>query len=163
MVRRAFFSFHYANDIWRVNQVRNSWITYSDRKTAGYIDSAEFEKIKKQGRKAVENWIDFQLINTSVTVVLIGSETSSREYVRYEIQESYKRGNGIVGIYIHNLKNNDGITSLKGDLDFGKIGTDKFGRSLFFRDVARTYDYVMEGGYKNIGSWIEEAARNVGR
>lgn len=163
MVRRAFFSFHYANDVWRVNQVRHRWITQKDRKTAGFIDAAEFEKIKRQGTKAVNNWIDSQLINTSVTVVLIGSQTSSREFVRYELQESYKRGNGIVGIYIHNLKNNDGRATVKGDLNFGKIGTDKFGRAVYFRDIAQTYDYVLNNGYSNIGHWIEEAARKVGK
>lgn len=162
MVRRAFFSFHYANDIWRINQVRNSWIT-KDRKTAGFIDSAEFEKIKRQGKRAVENWIDSQLNNTSVTVVLIGSETSTREYVRYEIKESFKKGNGIIGIHIHSLKNKDLKSSTKGNFNFGKVGEDKFGRSLYFRDVAKIYDYKLNDGYNNLGKWIEEAAREVGR
>ena len=32
---------------------------------------------------------------TSVTVVLIGKETSDRKYVQYEIQRSYQEGKGI--------------------------------------------------------------------
>lgn len=46
MARRAFFSFHYKNDVWRANQVRNSWVTQG-KEAAGFIDSAEFEKIKE--------------------------------------------------------------------------------------------------------------------
>lgn len=82
MTRRAFFSFHYKNDVWRANQVRNSWVTQG-KEAAGFIDSAEFEKIKGKGKgdNAVEDWIDEQLKGTSVTVVLIGSETSNRKYV----------------------------------------------------------------------------------
>ena len=68
MARRVFFSFHYKNDVWRANQVRNSWVTQG-KEAAGFIDSAEFEKIKENGDKAVENWIDEQLKGTSVTVV----------------------------------------------------------------------------------------------
>jgi len=162
MVRRAFFSFHYANDVWRVNQVRHSWIT-RDRKTAGFIDSAEFEKIKKQGKRAVENWIDSQLNNTSVTVVLIGNQTSNREYVQYEIRESYKKGNGIIGIHIHRLKNKDHKISTKGNLNFGKIGENEYERTLYFRDIAKVYDYKLDDGYNNLGKWIEKAAKEVGR
>ena len=46
--------------------------------------------MKKQGDRAVKDWIDRQLKNTSVTVVLIGSETSNRPYVQYEIKKSYE-------------------------------------------------------------------------
>ena len=96
MVRKTFFSFHYKNDVWRANQVRNSWVT-QERQSASFIDSAEFEKIEKQGKRAIENWIDEQLKGTSVTVVLIGSETSNREYVKYEIKRSYQKRNGFLG------------------------------------------------------------------
>ena len=48
MARRVFFSFHYERDVWRANVVRKSWVTKPDRKTAGFIDAAEFEKIQRQ-------------------------------------------------------------------------------------------------------------------
>ncbi|BDP76418.1 hypothetical protein EfmAA242_06460 [Enterococcus faecium] len=67
-------------------------------KEAGFVDKAEFEKVKRNGDIAIKNWIDNQLIGTSVTVVLIGKETLDREYVKYEIQESYKRGNAILAV-----------------------------------------------------------------
>ena len=69
MARRVFFSFHYANDINRSMTVRNSWVTQG-KEAAGFIDKAEFEQIKRQGDKAVHNWIDRQMEGTSVTVVL---------------------------------------------------------------------------------------------
>ncbi|WP_303766396.1 TIR domain-containing protein [Ruminococcus flavefaciens] len=83
--------------------VRNSWVTQG-KEAAGFIDKAEFEKIKKTGDTAVHRWINNQLNGTSVTVVLIGSETLSRPFVKYEICESVKRGNAIIGVYIHNVK-----------------------------------------------------------
>src|SRR6185312_7999960 len=113
MARNTFFSFHYENDVWRANIVRQSWVT-KDREAAGFLDAADFEKVKKGGDAAIKKWIDNQLIGTSVTAVLIGAETHNREYVKYELEQSWKRGNGIVGIYIHSVKNSDGKTSAKG-------------------------------------------------
>ena len=150
-MRKVFFSFHYGNDVWRANQVRNSWVT-KERSAAGFIDSADFEKIEKEGEQAIKDWIVEQLKGTSVTVVLIGNETSNRKYVKYEIEKSFEKGNGIVGVYIHNLKNQDGKTSIKGSTIFRELGT-----------VYRVYDYVNDNGYDNLGNWIEEAAKNAGK
>jgi hypothetical protein len=158
MARRVFFSFHYKNDVWRANQVRNSWVTQG-KEAAGFVDAADFEKLEKEGKEAIKRWIDNQLSGTSVTVVLIGSETSSREYVQYELQKSYKKGNGIIGVFIHKLKDKDGKTSTKGDTTFGELGKDKDGESVYFFQVAKTYDYVDDDGYNNLGNWIEKAAK----
>jgi len=47
------------------------------------------------------------LKDTTVTVVLIGKETASRPWVKYEIEQSIARKNGLLGIYIHHLKHSD--------------------------------------------------------
>lgn len=85
MARRAFFSFHFERDVWRAGQVRNSWVT-QDREDAGFWDAAAWESVKRKGDAAVHAWIDGQLKGTSVTVVLIGTETAQRKYVSYEIE-----------------------------------------------------------------------------
>ena len=102
MARKVFFSFHYENDINRAMIVRNSWVTQGVEK-AGFIDKAEFEQVRRQGTKAIENWIDGQLVGTSVTVVLIGSETLERDFVQYEIRKSIEKGNAIIGVKINNI------------------------------------------------------------
>ena len=163
MVRNAFFSFHYRNDVWRANQVRHSWVTKGDRVAAGFVDAADFEEVKKGGEAAIKRWIDAQLSGTSVTVVLIGSETSTRDYVKYELQKSYAKGNGMLGIYIHNCKDKSGNTSSKGSNHFGEIGKDDKGDPVYFSAAYTMYDWVNDDGYQNIGTWIEAAATKAGR
>lgn len=163
MARNVFFSFHYKNDVWRANVVRNSWVTKPDRNASGFVDKADFEEIKKGGDKAIKKWIDEQLIGTSVTVVLIGSETSSRDYVKYELQESYKRGNGMLGVYIHKIEDQNGKTSTKGDNMFGEIGKDKDGKPVYFSVNYTTYDWKDDDGYNNLGKWVEKAAKDAGK
>lgn len=155
-MKNVFFSFHYDNDVNRANVVRNSWVIRGN-KDAGFIDKAEFEKIKAKGDKVVYNWIDEQLIGTSVTAVLIGQETCNRDFVRYELQQSYIRGNKIIGIFIHNIKDmRTGLTSLKGNTTFGSLGKDFAGNDIYFHQIAKTYDWVNDDGYNNFGKWIED-------
>lgn len=147
MGRRVFFSFHYEKDVWRAGQVRNSWITKPDREAAGFWDAVAWEEVKKKDEAAVNKWIDKQLEGTSVTIVLIGAETSEREYVQYEINQSWNKRNGLIGIYINNLKDQKEKTDIKGSDPFVKLG---------YTGI-KTYDWINDNGYKNLGDWIEAA------
>jgi hypothetical protein len=113
MARRVFFSFHHQQDSWRVAQVRNSWLLQKGQ-TNTFMDAAAWEAVRRKGDNIVKKWIDRELNGTGVTVVLIGRYTAQRRYVQYEIEQSYKRGNGLLGIYIHGIKNPNGHTSAKG-------------------------------------------------
>ena len=163
MARKVFFSFHYERDIWRAGQVRNSWVTKPDRQDAGFWDAASWEKVQKEGDEAIKSWIKKQLDGTSVTVVLIGKETSNRIWVKYEIQESYKRSNGLLGIYIHQIKDSSGDTDTKGDNYFGEIGVDTNGNKVYFSSLYPAYDWVDDNGRDNLGDWVEKAAKKAGR
>ncbi len=101
MARRAFFSFHYEKDIFRVSQVRNSGMTKGGYQQSGFIDHADWEQLKRQGDAAIKRWINSQLDGATVTVVLIGSETADRPWVNYEIRRSHELGMGLLGIHIH--------------------------------------------------------------
>lgn len=162
MTRRTFFSFHYERDIWRANVVRNCWLT-QDREAVGFWDASLWEEAKKTGDEAIKRMIDNGLKNTSVTIVLIGTETSKRKWVRYEIEQSYIRGNGLLGMYIHNIKDRNGATDLMGSNPFSSLYIDQNGRQVYLSSLYSTYDWVLNSGYANIGNWIEWAAAAAGR
>ena len=113
MARKVFFSFHYERDIWRTNVVRNSGIV-DGTAAAGFHDASLWEEAKKKGDADVKKLIDNGLVGTSVTVVLIGAETSTRKFVNYEIEQSIARGNGLLGIYISGIKDQKGNTDTQG-------------------------------------------------
>lgn len=163
MARRVFFSFHYERDIWRAGIVRNSWLTQEDREAAGFWDAASWEEVKKKGEEAIKRWIANQLEGTSVTVVLIGAETSERKYVQYEIIQSYNKGNGLLGVYIHNLKDKNGQTDTKGSNPFDYISIEQNGKKVYFSHIYPTYDWVSHDGYNNFGDWVEKAAKKAGK
>ncbi len=162
MARRVFFSFHYERDIWRANVVRNSWVT-QDREEAGFWDASLWEEAKKKGDSALKMMINDGLEGTSVTVVLIGRETSSRKWVRYEVKKSYEEGKGVLGVYIHNIKDQNGNADVKGINLFGKLGEDEDGDPIYFAQKYQTYDWVDDDGYENLGDWVEKAAEEAGK
>lgn len=146
MARKVFFSFKY-EDVSRAMVVRNSWVAQG-KTSAGFIDKAEFEEVKRKGDQAIKNWINKQLEGTSVTVVLVGEKTCNSKWVKYEIEQSIARGNGLLGIDISKIKNLQGETSPR---------CEKIPSGYNF------YLWNNNDGYKNIGDWIEKAAKDAGK
>lgn len=148
MARRVFFSFHYQRDIFRINQIR-SIPSITGCPAAGFQDASLWEAARKKSDSAIKDMIDEALYNTSVTVVFIGNQTANREYVRYEIEQSIDRGNGIVGIQIHHLKDHNQNTDDPGSTP-GLLKANGF----------KVYKYV---DHKKLANRIEEAAINAGK
>jgi len=113
MAKRVFFSFHYQDVIdFRANVVRNHKLTKD--KNAGYFDASIWEDAKKTSDLALKRLINGELKNTSVTCVLVGSQTFNRRWVSYEIMKSFEKGNDILAIHINGIEGKDGKTKSKG-------------------------------------------------
>ena len=99
--RQVFFSFYYDEDVWRVAQVRNIGTIEGQP----LFSDNGWEKVRRTSDEAIKRWIDKEMSMRSCVVVLIGEHTASRKWVKYEIEQAWKKGKGIVGIYIHKLEN----------------------------------------------------------
>lgn len=156
MARRAFYSFHYVPDNWRASQVRNMGVVDGNKPAT----DNEWEDVKKGGDIAIQKWIDGQLDGKSVAVVLIGAKTAGRKWINYEIKKAWEDGKGVLGVYVHNLKNSDGDQTAKGSNPFNefKIG-DKLLSSIVkaydppYSTSTKVYDHIKE----NLADWIEKA------
>ena len=155
MARKVFFSFHYQRDIWRACIVRNSGVVEGVA-AAGFSDASIWEEAKKKGDAAIKKMIDDALIGTSVTAVLIGAETANRTYVNYEIEKSIERGNGILGIHIHNIKDQNGKTDTVGAVP-KKLLDGAY--SVYTWDRAKFGDWV-EDAYKKAQEKKAQAAKS---
>lgn len=159
MTRKVFFSFQFKNDIFRVNQVRK---INQFQETNEFHDHATHEKIMCESDVKIKRWIDNQLNGASVTCVLIGSNTSQSKWVRYEIRRSIEMKKGILGIYIHNIKDKYGMVSPKGNNPFDdlKVGGILLSKTCkVYNPFADAYNFIRN----NISQWIEDAAKKVGR
>src|SRR5262245_8751940 len=110
MARRTFYSFHYKPDSHHAAQVRSTGMVDGNKP----VTDNDWEAITSGGDVAIKKWIAGQLSGTSCTIVLIGTNTAGRKWINYEIVESWNEGKGVVGVYIHNLKDLGGDQSSKG-------------------------------------------------
>jgi hypothetical protein len=158
MARKALYSFHYKPDNWRASQVRNIGVVEGN----STVSDNDWEAIKKGGDKAIQNWIDGQLKGRSCTIVLIGENTAGRKWIKYEIEQSWNDSKGVLGIYIHNLKDRDGNQSSKGKNPFDDFTMNRDGKKL--SSIVKAYDsayststYVYDYIKNNLEGWVEDA------
>lgn len=152
--RQIFYSFHFDNDVLRVQQIRNIG-AIEDNKPVSVND---WEEVKKKGKTGVEKWIDDNMNYRSCVVVLIGEETAERPWVKYEIKKAWEDGKGLLGIYIQNIKCPRNGKSNKGRNPFDQF-TFKDGSKLSSK--VNCYNPSPNDAYNdiksNIEKWIETA------
>ena len=134
MIRRCFYSFHYAPDNWRASQVRNIGVIEGNRPAR----DNDWETITRGGDAAITRWIANQMYGRSCTSVLVGASTANRKWINHEIVESWNSGMGVVGIHIHGLLNRLSQTDRKGANPFDYIPYGNGGSML--SSVVQCYD-----------------------
>jgi len=156
MARKAFYSFHYTPDNWRASQVRNMGVIEGNAP----VSDNDWETVTKGGDTAIEKWIADQMDGKSCSIVLIGSGTAGRKWINYEIVKTWNDKKGVLGVYIHGLKDKDQKQSSKGGNPFDHVTVGQKTLS----SIVKVYDppYVTSTDiYKyindNLAGWVETA------
>lgn len=157
-MRRTFYSFHYKPDNWRASQVRNMGVVDGNRPCA----DNDWEAVTQGGDEKIKKWIAGQLQGKSCVIVLIGGNTAGRKWINYEIIRGWDAGKGVVGVYVHNLLDDDKEQAAKGANPFSSIGYGKTGKMLSaivkaydppYTTSTNAYGYIKD----NLAAWVEEA------
>ena len=154
MARRCFFSFHYKPDSIRAAQVRQIGSIEGNRPAT----DNEWETITRGGDAAIKRWIANQLNGKSCTIVLVGSNTANRKWINHEIVRSWNDGMGVVGIYIHGLKNFEGHVSTKGKNPFDFIPYGDTKKKL--SSIVKCYN-ALGSNSKERYAWISRHIANA--
>jgi hypothetical protein len=156
MARSVFYSFHYKPDNSRAAQIRNMGVVDGNKPAS----DNDWEKIKGGGDRAIEKWIDDQLKGKSCAVVLIGADTAGRKWIKHEIKTAWNNRKGVLGIYIHGLKDLNGSQSSKGNNPFDDLtlGGNRLSSTVKtydppYSDSKEVYAYIRN----NLDAWIEKA------
>jgi hypothetical protein len=158
MARRIFSSFHYKPDNWRAATVRSIGAIEGNK----LASDNDWESVTSGGDSAINRWIDEQMKGKSCVVVLIGSGTAGRKWINYEIEKGWSDGKGLLGIYVHTLKDRDGNQATKGRNPFDgfTVGEQKKKLSSIvkaydppYSTSSNAYGYIKD----NIVDWIEDA------
>lgn len=154
--RKVFYSFHFKQDAWRASQVRNMGVLEGNEPAS----DNDWEDIKKGGESSIKRWINSQLQGRSCAVVLIGTHTANRKWINYEIKRAWELRKGVVGVYIHHLKDKDQKQSTKGNnpFDYFRVQDQLLSKIVKaynppYSTSTKVYEYIKS----NIADWIEEA------
>jgi hypothetical protein len=149
----VFYSFHYDKDVFRVQQIRNIGVIEGDEP----VSPNDWEQIKRRGDAAVERWIDESMKYKRCVIVLIGSETTGRKWVKHEIKRAWELKKGLFGIYIHNLRDPRTGTCGKGGNPFNNWNVG--GQSM--ANLIPCHDPTSWDAYgdisRNMATWVSQA------
>lgn len=112
----VFYSFHYQEDFWRVMQVMNMGVVDGQ-----HLNSQAWETVKRQGDKAIKDWIEKEMKRKSAVIVLNGRYTAGRPWVQYEIQRAWQIRKPLLAIDINRLLDQHGHNSPQGSDPFACI------------------------------------------
>lgn len=161
MTRRVFYSFHYVPDNWRASQVRNIGVVEGNTPAS----DNDWETVTKSGDKAIQNWIDGQLNGRTCSIILIGQNTAGRKWINYEIKKSWEDGKGLLGIYVHRLKDRNGLQSSQGGNPFDQFTLNDSEKKMSsivkaynppYMDSKDVYGHISD----NLEGWIEAAVKS---
>lgn len=158
MAKKCFLSFYYYEDSWRVSKVK--YIGAIEEQPI--LTANKWEEIKKKGDDAIKDWIENNMRGKECLIVLVGAHTSSRRWVKYEIRRACEKGIGVLGIYIHNLKDSVGNQSTKGTNPFENVSINGEGISSYAKMYDPPYStstYVYDHIAENISGWVDSAIR----
>lgn len=113
----VFYSFHYDRDAWRVQQIINMGVVEGQP----LLNAQKWEEVYRQGETAIKNWIANQMKYKTTVVVLVGAETATRPWVRYEIGYAWDNYKPLVGIHINGLADSNGRPDRRGENPFEKV------------------------------------------
>jgi len=94
--RHVFISFAY-EDVDEVNLLRGQ--AKSDRTDLQFDDFSVKEAFDSENADYIKRQIRERIDRCSVTVVYLSDKTASSSWVNWEIEESFKRGKGVIGVY----------------------------------------------------------------
>ena len=155
----VFYSFHFDNDVFRVQQIRNMGVI--DGNTP--VSANDWEQLKRKGDPAVERWIDDNMKYKRCVVVLIGSDTANRPWVHYEIKKAWTDRRGLLGVYIHNLKCPRTGTCVRGPNPFDRFTVaDQPMANLVQAHDPNSWDAYNDIA-RNMQNWVATAIANAQR
>lgn len=156
MSKSVFYSFHYQQDVHRVQLVRN----INALEGQPVLNAQDWENVRRGGTKAIQEWIDKQMAYKKAVIVLIGHHTADREWVIYEIEKAWAAKKPLLGIYIHGVSSLGSVDPQgKNPFDNAAVGSvptfDPTVRDWSGRiDSQATYNKLRN----NIVSWSDQGA-----
>lgn len=157
MTLRVFFSFDHEHDSRRAERIKTCWESKGGL-TAGFLEPSRLKALKRKGEKSMHKWVDAQVRYGDVTAVLIGWRTSQQTAVRHAIERSHQLEKGLLGIFVHNIKDYFGKIDPEGPNPFDTFFIRIEGAKTYLSQLYPVYRWIEDAGHFHLADWIRRAA-----
>ncbi len=154
---RVFYCFDGKEDYWRVYKLTENFNHLAGQKI---FSPQEWQQVLKKGEHVIKDWSEKNLQVASCLVVFIGTQTAQRDIVLFQIEQAWKMGKAVFGIYIHNCDDVKRKAASKGDNPFELVSVD--GELLaqkvqVYDPPFREHNEIVTYIQKYIYSWVRIA------
>lgn len=151
--RRVFYSFHYDRDVFRVQLIRQMGVIDDDKP----VQPNPWEEVRRHSPDTIKRWINGTMASCSCVVVLIGYQTATRPWVKYEIERGWNEGKGLLGIFLNKLPSMDNGYDPEGPNPLSRFELREH-PNCNLGDIVpvkenKNYNDIRE----NLVNWVEEA------
>ena len=145
MHKNVFFCFDYQDFLdLRISIVNNQWLSEPSRDSRGFFEQNVWLSTLDKGEEATKKLLRDSIAETTVTVVLIGTDTFKKKWVRYVISYSLSIGHRIVGIHINGIQTENHETKELGLNPFDFL-------AIKYNDDGTKVEFIE----KKKGNWIK--------
>lgn len=104
MEKRNIFISHYFKDDDKVQDIKRRLIERNYDVRNFSVDSTKHKDGRTPSKEVIQRYLKMRIKASSTFVCLIGSDTHTRPWVDFEIQEAINQGKKIIGVYTHGNK-----------------------------------------------------------
>jgi len=98
------FISHYGKDDEHVHALKSRLIAQGYNVRNFSVDSTNHKDGRKPSDAVVTRLLRMRISWSSSVICLIGPKTHTRDWVNFEVEEAYKQGKRIIGVYSHGSK-----------------------------------------------------------
>jgi hypothetical protein len=124
------------------------------------IADNDWDSVQRGGAPTIKRQIDSQMSGSSCVILLIGSQTAMRKWVLFAIATGWNAQNGVVGVYVHNLRESAQLCDHKGMNPFDCVTLSH----RMLSTVVKAYDPPYESDQQvyayikdHLSGWAEES------
>ena len=124
------------------------WLAGAGTEATPFLTRRQLMGMIEDGIPSIYAWVEAEIARCDASVVLIGSMSSGRHFMEYEIAQSIRQHKPMIGVRIHGIPHGDTQGSAAGE------------NPLF--PMFPVYDWLEDDGPANLHAWVQAAIDDQG-
>ena len=154
---KVFFGYDVRRDRTAARRVMERW-RFKAGQALDLKDCLRAGPLRILATGMVQRRIDAKLRQSTATVIIIGTQTSTSTAVRFTIRRTHQLEKGMLGIYIGSHPSKGIQDEPRDPNPFERFWITREGHRINLAQIYPAYDWIADGGRFKLVEWIKAAA-----